>query len=182
MRGVLSVEAFGFAVCLYEPFGAHLLACCATINHISTLSVPPLVGKRFILHHNTYPDLPAVYDKCPGSSLDRSIASTLFNITIPHLRKKQSRIFELSKPTMSSSKFVEILDNDATPYSHANVSLEATLDETRRRSASSISSSSDSDKSTSQRPTSPPSPTSSTSPTTQVKTRLRAFSLRKNKA
>ncbi|KAL1588173.1 hypothetical protein WHR41_03141 [Cladosporium halotolerans] len=81
---------------------------------------------------------------------------------------------------MSSSKFVEILDTCDTPYSNANVSLEATIDETRRRSASSgsISTASDSSQSSSGRPSSPSSQTTAT----PVKTRLRAFSLRKNKA
>ncbi|KAM0716160.1 hypothetical protein Q7P37_008674 [Cladosporium fusiforme] len=180
---VRGVEAFGFAVYWYEPsepFGAHLLACCATINHISTLSVPPLVAKRFILLHNTHPDIPSRRLQvlcCFARSID------CFTSVRQHhtaFAKKATKGIPNTITTMSSSKFVEILDNDATPFSHANVSLEATLDETRRRtSASSIASSSDSEKSSSQRPTPPPSPTTPTSP---VKMRLRAFSLRRPKA
>ncbi|KAH9834374.1 hypothetical protein Tdes44962_MAKER02031 [Teratosphaeria destructans] len=81
---------------------------------------------------------------------------------------------------MTSSKFVEILDQTSVPYSHENVSLEDTLAETRRRSQSTSSISSLSDKSTSTSPARSPtsSPTSSLAP---VKTRLRAFSLKKLK-
>ncbi|KXL45166.1 hypothetical protein M433DRAFT_130219 [Acidomyces richmondensis BFW] len=73
------------------------------------------------------------------------------------------------------SKFVEILDVADAPYSHENVTLEDTLAENRRRSESSSSASSSSDKSSAreQSPTTPPH--------SPVKTRLRAFSLRKAK-
>ncbi|KAK4618304.1 hypothetical protein CLAFUW4_12030 [Fulvia fulva] len=86
---------------------------------------------------------------------------------------------------MTSSKFVEILDTSNAPYSQANVSLDDVLAETRRRSQSetSLNSSGASDRSTS--PTSPsPSPSSSfygQQPAQPVKTRLRGFSIRKNK-
>jgi len=73
------------------------------------------------------------------------------------------------------SKFVEILDVADAPYSHENVTLEDTLAENRRRSESSSSASSSSDKSLSRER----SPT--TSPASPVRTRLRAFSLRKPK-
>jgi hypothetical protein len=72
---------------------------------------------------------------------------------------------------MTSSKFVEILDN-RLPYSHDNVSLEDTLAETGQRSTSNSSESTPS-------PTRDRSPTSS--PSQPVKTRLRAFSLKKSK-
>lgn len=77
---------------------------------------------------------------------------------------------------MAGSKFVEILDTSATPYSQANVDLQATIDESRRRSASSgsISSSNESVQS----PTSPTSPTTNAQP---MKMRLRALSLRRPK-
>jgi hypothetical protein len=77
---------------------------------------------------------------------------------------------------MAGSKFVEILDTSATPYSQANVDLQATIDESRRRSASSgsISSSNESVQS----PTSPTSPTMGAQP---MKMRLRALSLRRPK-
>ena len=75
--------------------------------------------------------------------------------------------------SMSSSKFVELLDTNVTPYSQDNVSLDDVLAETRRRSASGSSSSSSSEKSPTRSPTSPNSHA--------VKTRLRGFSLRKSK-
>jgi hypothetical protein len=77
---------------------------------------------------------------------------------------------------MAGSKFVEILDTSATPYSQANVDLQATIDESRRRSASSgsISSSNESVQSL----TSPTSPTTNAQP---MKMRLRALSLRRPK-
>jgi hypothetical protein len=75
---------------------------------------------------------------------------------------------------MAGSKFVEILDTTPTPYSQANVDLQATIDESRRRSASSGSISSSNE--------SVQSPTSPTSPTVQpMKMRLRALSLRRPK-
>lgn len=42
---------------------------------------------------------------------------------------------------MSSSKFIEHLDTEDTPYSHANVSLHDVLDETSHRGLKSASSS-----------------------------------------
>ncbi|KAK4494101.1 hypothetical protein PRZ48_014399 [Zasmidium cellare] len=83
---------------------------------------------------------------------------------------------------MASSKFVEILDTSDTPYSRANVSLDDVLAETRNRSQSqtSLNSSNASDKSSSPTATSPTS-TFYGQPTQQIKTRLRGFSMRKNK-
>lgn len=74
------------------------------------------------------------------------------------------------------SKFVEILDNEPTPYSHDNVSLEAVLAETRERSASTSSTQSTDSLSSEDRSTSPASPSPAVS---QVKMRLRALSLRR---
>ncbi|KAF2164853.1 hypothetical protein M409DRAFT_56223 [Zasmidium cellare ATCC 36951] len=83
---------------------------------------------------------------------------------------------------MASSKFVEILDTSDTPYSRANVSLDDVLAETRNRSQSqtSLTSSSASDKSSSPT-TSSPTSTFYGQPTQQIKTRLRGFSMKKNK-
>ena len=108
--------------------------------------------------------------------LDRSIASTLY--TNPPYHKPSTRPSEKQPITtiMAGSKFVEILDTTAAPFSQANVDLQATIDETRRRSASSgsISSSNESVQS----PTSPTSPTTNAQP---MKMRLRALSLRRPK-
>lgn len=81
---------------------------------------------------------------------------------------------------MSSSKFVEILDTTDTPYSHANVSLDDVLNETRARSASS-SSESGSSTNTSASQSRERSPTTTTNHVTNVKTRLRGLSLKKPK-
>ena len=77
---------------------------------------------------------------------------------------------ETNYDDMAPSKFVEILDTSDTPYSHADVSLDDVLKETRHRSSSANGSS---DKSLSR----------DSSPITRepVKTRLRGFSLKKSK-
>jgi len=88
-----------------------------------------------------------------------------------------------TKNNMTSSKFVEILDTTDAPYSHDNVSLQDVLAETRERSASASSASSASSNNnsasdlSSSRERSPPRPNNNQ----PVKTRLRGFSLRKNK-
>ena len=83
---------------------------------------------------------------------------------------------------MTSSKFVEILDNTETPYSRANVSLDDVLnDQTRHRSQSQASIGNNSERSSS--PTSTTSSSSNnfaTQPIQQIKTRVRGFSLMKN--
>jgi hypothetical protein len=82
---------------------------------------------------------------------------------------KRLSLISTSYTTLCGSKFVEILDNDATPYSRDNVSLEDVLAETRQRSESQGSISSLSEKSP------PPSPSSYSIP---LKMRLRQMSVR----
>jgi hypothetical protein len=108
--------------------------------------------------------------------LDRSIASTLISKYHTTIRARSQKAILIT--IMPGSKFVEILDTTATPYSQANVDLQATIDESRRRSASSSGSISSSSESLSsvQSPTSPTSPTTTAQP---IKMRLRAFSLRR---
>ncbi|KAK1058546.1 hypothetical protein LTR74_013351 [Friedmanniomyces endolithicus] len=77
---------------------------------------------------------------------------------------------------MTASKFVEIFDsNDATRLQDG-LTLDQVLAETRQRSASADSFASSS---TSASTTKPPSPTPSANQ--PIKTRLRAFSLRRDK-
>ncbi|KAF2719111.1 hypothetical protein K431DRAFT_305412 [Polychaeton citri CBS 116435] len=80
---------------------------------------------------------------------------------------------------MSGSKFVEILDAEAVPYNHGNVSLDDVLAETRQRSASSSSTSSTNGASS---PTSSRSPerSSSSSPIAPFKSRMRGLSLKES--
>ena len=109
------------------------------------------------------------------SSIDRLLPSTLYHHP-PYQKTSTRPNKQISVTIMAGSKFVEILDTSATPYSQANVDLQATIDESRRRSASSgsISSSNESIQS----PTSPTSPTTNAQP---MKMRLRALSLRRPK-
>ena len=109
------------------------------------------------------------------SSIDRLLPSTLYHHP-PYQKTSTRPNKQISVTIMAGSKFVEILDTSATPYSQANVDLQATIDESRRRSASSgsISSSNESIQS----PTSPTPPTTNAQP---MKMRLRALSLRRPK-
>lgn len=109
------------------------------------------------------------------SSIDRLLLSTLYHHP-PYQNPSTRPNKQITITIMAGSKFVEILDTSATPYSQANVDLQATIDESRRRSASSgsISSSNESVQS----PTSPTSPTTNAQP---MKMRLRALSLRRPK-
>ena len=81
--------------------------------------------------------------------------------------------------TMTSSKFVEILDVCDTPFSNDNVSLDDVLAETRRRSTSASSASSASSSSSEKSSSRDRSPTSSV--TVPVKPRLRALSIKRPK-
>lgn len=87
---------------------------------------------------------------------------------------------------MTESKFVEILDVTDVPYSHANVSLDDVLAETRARSssASSTGSTSTASNASSECVASRKSTSSEREPhaTIPVKMRLRALSLRRPKS
>ena len=124
----------------------------------STRQLSPVKQNKYIVH------------------FDRSIAQPLFSNHQTTIRARSQKAILIT--IMPGSKFVEILDTTATPYSQANVDLQATIDESRRRSASSGSiSSSNESVSSVQSPTSPTSPTSTTAQ--PMKMRLRAFSLRR---
>lgn len=76
---------------------------------------------------------------------------------------------------MTISKFVEFLDEDLQPsLPDASVSLEEVIEETRRLEESRQRSTSTSSTSSTENLSSPP-----TTPSSPVKTRLRAFSIRK---
>lgn len=160
-------------VCVDDPLLARLLACCATIIYYLPFR-PVCRWKRVSSPSSAVCPLsrPAAKNTIPSFISTDRLLPTLS--TTRHTRIRIQDQKEITITIMPGSKFVEILDVSATPYSLANVDLQATIDESRRRSASSGSISSSNE--------SVQSPTSPTSPTAQpMKMRLRALSLRRPK-
>jgi hypothetical protein len=161
--------------CVDDPLLARLLACREAIVHI-IYSAVPCRWKRVSTSSSTIHPLSRLSSKNRYHRSARSIDCSN-PIHHPPLQNQSNKTKKQSSSrSMAGSKFVEILDISATPYSQANVDLQATIDESRRRSASSgsISSSNESVQS----PTSPTSPTMSAQP---IKMRLRALSIRRPK-